>query len=468
MTASTPQDNAIEGIPARVKKLHQYFSQGITKSYDYRQQQLLGLLKFIHEREDDIINALRTDLGKSAAEALSAEIGMLVSEINFTLKHLSSWMKAKRVATPMAAQPATSLIYPEPLGVILVIAPWNYPVQLTLTPMIGAIAAGNCVMVKPSELAPASSRLLAEALPAYVDKRSVQIVQGGIPETTALLAEAFDHIIYTGNGKVAQIVMTAAAKHLTPVTLELGGKSPCIIDELSDLKTVAKRLIWAKFSNAGQTCIAPDYVLVNTKQEQALLSEMKTVLLEFYGRHPITSADYGRIINKNHFQRLMKLIPGSGDIVVGGEGDEQARFIEPTILRNVPPDSPVMADEIFGPILPVLTVNNIDEAIAFINARPKPLALYLFSNNKQRQEQVISSTSSGSVSVNFPMMQMVNPQLPFGGVGPSGMGAYHGKFSFDSFTHYKPVMKKPLWLDLSLLYPPYGQAFMKVVRWLMM
>lgn len=468
MIAATQENTTLENIPSIVNTLHQHFSDGITKSYTYRQQQLLGLLKFINDRENDIIEALRVDLGKPAAESLSAEIGMLVSELKYTLKHLSSWMKPKRVSTPLIALPAKSQIYPEPLGVILNITPWNYPIQLTLAPLIGAIAAGNCVLMKPSELAPACSRLLATTLSQYIDPRCVQVVEGGVTETTALLAQKFDHIIYTGNGKVAQIVMTAAAKNLTPVTLELGGKSPCIVDDMSDLTTVAKRLVWAKFSNAGQTCIAPDYVLVNAKQESALLQAMKDALLKFYGANVAASPDYGRIINNNHYQRLMKLLQDSGEVVVGGVGDEQSRYIAPTILRAVPLNAPVMMDEIFGPILPVITVNNIDEAIAFINARPKPLSLYLFSTDKAVQEQVIANTSSGSVSVNFPMMQMLNPLLPFGGVGASGMGFYHGKFSFDAFTHYKSVMKKSLWMDLPLVYPPYGKAIIKLVRWVMM
>ncbi len=468
MVVANQEDATHESIPSLVNNLHQYFSTGMTKPYSYRQQQLSGLLKFVTDCEDQIIEALRLDLGKPAAEALSAEIGMLVSEIKLALKYLSSWMKPKRVSTPMSVLPAKCQIYPEPLGVVLIIAPWNYPLQLTLTPVVGAIAAGNCVVVKPSELAPATSKLLATQLPNYIDTRSVKIVEGAVAETTALLAEKFDHIFYTGNSKVAHIVMSAATKHLTPVTLELGGKSPCIIDEMSDLKTVAKRLAWAKFSNAGQTCIAPDYVLVNAKQEAAFLQAMKEVLIEFYGANPMASADYGRIINQHHYHRLMALIPGSGEIVVGGSGDEQTRYIAPTILRDVPATSSVMADEIFGPILPVIAVNTMEEAIAFINARPKPLALYLFSHDKQLQEQVINNTSSGSVSVNFPMLQMINPALPFGGIGPSGMGCYHGKYSFDAFTHYKSVMKKSLWFELALMYPPYGKGIMKLVRWVMM
>lgn len=455
-------------IQNTIKSLRHHYESGITKPVTYRLTQLKALLRFLQEQEAEILKALYEDLGKPAAESLSTEVGVVISELKMTIKHLPSWMKPKRVGSPLMVMPASSQIYPEPLGVVLIIAPWNYPLQLTLAPLIGAMAAGNCVVIKPSEVAPATSRLLAKVLPTYLDPASVQIMEGSVAETTALLAETFDHILYTGNGKVARIVMTAAAKHLTPVTLELGGKSPCIIDEFTDFTTVAKRLVWAKFSNAGQTCVAPDYVLVKETHESALLQALQQALKNFYGEDAKASRDYGRIINANHFQRLMKLIPDSGDIVVGGTGDEAKRYIAPTILRNVPANAPVMEDEIFGPILPVISVKNMEEAISFINARPKPLSLYIFSHNKKLQEHIITSTSSGSVAVNYPMMQYINPLLPFGGIGASGMGCYHGKYTFDTFTHYKSVLKKPFWGDVSFIYPPYGKAFIKLVRWLMM
>ena len=357
---------------------------------------------------------------------------------------------------------------PYETGVVLIISPWNYPINLTLIPLIGALASGNCVVIKPSEIAPATSRLLRTELSKYIDNDSLAIIEGGVAETNALLSEKFDHIFYTGNGNVGRIVMTAAAKNLTPVTLELGGKSPCIVDQYTNLDVAARRIVWGKFSNAGQTCIAPDYILAHESIENELLEKMKNTIYAFYGENPKTSIDYGRIINTNHYQRLMKLLAGSGDIYIGGIGDEKERYIAPTILRNVPTDAPVMAEEIFGPILPVLKIKNIDQAIAFINARPKPLSLYLFSSDREIRKRVIANTSSGSVCINFPMLQMTVPALPFGGVGASGIGAYHGKATFETFTHYKSVLIKPTWVDLSILYPPYTAKYARLIRWLMM
>lgn len=445
-------------------ELRQHFDKGCTRTLAYRKQQLSGLMRFLQECESEIFTALATDIGKPQAESLSAEIGLVMSEAKLLQKNLARWMKPKRVATPLLAQPGKSVIYPEPLGVVLVIAPWNYPLQLTLAPLAGALAAGNCVVLKPSEMAAATSQLLADRLPRYIDTNCLAIVQGGIDETTALLREPFDHIFYTGSGAVGKIVMTAAAKNLTPVTLELGGKSPCIVDEETDLDVAAKRIIWGKFSNAGQTCVAPDYVLAHENIEERLLLKLREKLQDFYGNDPRTSRDYGRIINERHYQRLMNLLPGSGEVYVGGQGDAATRYFPPTILSNVPADAPVMAEEIFGPILPVLKVKNMHEAIQFVNARPKPLALYIFSSNKITCENIIERTSSGGVSVNYPMMQLTIPDLPFGGVGASGMGAYHGKASFDTFTHYKSVLMKPLWFDLSVMYPPYSPLFMRLCR----
>ncbi len=333
--------------------------------------------------------------------------------------------------------------------------------------MIGAIAAGNCAVVKPSEVVPAMSHLIATRLPEYLDPECVSVALGGIPETTALLAEQFDHIFYTGNGTVGRIVMEAAAKHLTPVTLELGGKSPCIVDQHTDLGIAARRIIWGKCYNAGQTCVAPDYVLAHEAIEQALLERLKQTITEFFGDDPRTSPDYGRIVNARHHRRLVKLIPGSGDIYAGGAADEQDRYIAPTILRNVPPDVPAMADEIFGPILPVLRVTDVDHAINFVNSRPRPLALYLFTNSTTVRDSVLARTSSGGVTVNHVLIHLAVPSLPFGGVGDSGMGAYHGKASFDTFSHRKSVLLKPTWLDPSFFYPPYNEAKRKRARCLL-
>ncbi len=454
-------------IPAIVSALRDSFNRGVTRSLAYRQQQLAGLMRFMVECEDKISAALYRDLRKSSVEALATEIEFLKSEIKQTQKKLSAWMKPIKVTTPLVVQPGSSYLQPEPLGVVLIIAPWNYPVLLTLHPLLGALAAGNTAVIKPSEMAPAVSQLFAQELPRYLDPAAVTVIEGGVDETTALLNEKFDYIFYTGNGVVGRVVMTAAAKHLTPVTLELGGKSPCIVDHTADLDVTARRLVWAKFTNAGQTCIAPDYVLAEESIVEQLLAKMKTVLHEFYGENPQASPDYGRIINTRHCQRLMALLPGSGEVIVGGKGDEADCYVAPTILYPVPSNAPVMADEIFGPILPVFKIKNIDEAITMINQKPKPLALYLFSNDKQARQAIIEKTSSGSVSVNYPLMQMLVPGLPFGGVGASGMGAYHGKKSYDTFTHYKSVLVKPTWLDLSIMYPPYSESFKRLLRWIM-
>ena len=462
-THTTPADT----IPAIVSTLRNHFNHRITRPPVFRQRQLSGLLQFIEENEPAIMAALKADLGKPAAESLAMEISLLSSEIKLTQKKLSAWMKPKKVSTPLMVQPGRSHIIAEPLGVVLIIAPWNYPLQLTLAPLIGALSAGNCAVIKPSELAPATSELLAKKLPNYVDPECLTIVEGGVTETSALLNEKFDYIFYTGSSHVGRIVMSAAAKHLTPVTLELGGKSPCIIDASANLSVAARRIAWGKFSNAGQTCVAPDYVLIEKSVEAAFIAEIKKAIYEFYGDQPKNSPDYGRVINTHHHQRLMQLIKGSGNIAVGGDNDEASRYLAPTVLHNLPDNAPIMADEIFGPILPIIPINNIDEAISFIHKKAKPLALYIFSSDKQAQNKIINQTSSGSVSINYPMLQLAVPDLPFGGVGDSGMGSYHGKKSFDTFSHQKSVLTKPTWPDPSLLYPPYQSLFMRLIRWLM-
>jgi len=447
-----------------VVRLRASFARGRTRPLEYRLRQLEGLARFLREREAEIESALQHDMGRPSFEVYPAEIAFIASEIALTRKKLRSWVKPERVSTSLVGQPGKSRIHREPLGVVLIIGPWNYPLQLLLVPLVGALAAGNCAIVKPSEVAPATSALIASRLPDYVDPECVQIVEGGVAETTALLAERFDHIFYTGNGTVGRIVMEAAAKHLTPVTLELGGKSPCIVDRHTDLDVAARRIVWGKFYNAGQTCVAPDYVLAHEVIEEPLLARMKQTLLDFFGDDPRTSPDFGRIVNARHHRRLMKLVEGSGEVVTGGVADEPARYIAPTILRNVPADAPVMADEIFGPILPILRIKDIDQAIAFVNARPKPLALYLFTNDPAVQESVLERTSSGGVTVNHTLLHVAVPSLPFGGVGASGIGAYHGKASFETFSHRKAVLVKPTWLDPWFFYPPYNDAKKKWVR----
>jgi aldehyde dehydrogenase (NAD+) len=453
-------------IPTLVARLRLGFDGGRTRPVELRLEQLARLRRMLVEHEEEILDALHKDVGKPLLEAYMAEVAYTVSEIDLVRKKLKAWTRPERVPTALLAQPGRSRVVREPLGVVLIIGPWNYPFQLVVGPLVGAIAAGNCAVVKPSEIAPATSALLAARLPQYLDPSTVAVVEGGVPETTALLKERFDHIFYTGNGAVGRIVMEAAAKHLTPVTLELGGKSPCIVDERADIDVAARRIVWGKFYNAGQTCVAPDYVLAHARVADRLVERMKDTLLDFYGNDPRRSPDYGRVVNARHHRRLTSLIEGgrSGEVVVGGEADEGSRYLSPTILRRVPENAPVMQDEIFGPILPVIEVDNVDAAIAFVNARPKPLALYVFSNDRDVQEQVISRTTSGGATVNHTWLHLAVPDLPFGGVGESGMGAYHGRATFETFSHRKAVLVKPTFVDPTLVYPPYSEAKKKILR----
>jgi aldehyde dehydrogenase (NAD+) len=455
---------ASKSAAATVARLRACFESGRTRSLEYRQEQLGGLARFLNEREREIETAIHHDLGRPSIEIYASETALVKSELALTRRKLKSWSRPQRVSTSLVAQPGHSRIHRDPLGVVLIIGPWNYPLQLVLAPLVGAIAAGNCTVVKPSELAPATSALLARLLPDYLDRDCVQVVEGGIDETTELLAERFDHIFYTGNGTVGRIVMEAAAKHLTPVTLELGGKSPCLVDQATDLDVAARRIVWGKFYNAGQTCVAPDYVLVHQAVEEGLVARLKETIHAFFGADPRASPDFGRIVNLRHHRRLMNLLPGSGELVAGGEADADTRYIAPTVLRNVPAHAPVMAEEIFGPILPVIPLQNMEHAIAFVNNRPKPLALYLFSSDPLVKESVIERTSSGGVTVNHALLHLTVPSLPFGGVGPSGMGAYHGRATFETFSHAKSVLVKPTWFDPSFFYPPYTEFSKKIIR----
>ena len=450
-------------IAALVAKLRRSFDTGVTRPAQWREHQLERFLALLKENETELLAALRADLGKPTFEAWGAENRLLINNTQLALKNLATWMKPRKVSAPLAVQPSTARICPEPLGVALIIAPWNYPLQLALDPLVGAIAAGNCAIVKPSEMAKASSAIMARLIPKYLDPECVAVVEGGVPETTALLAQRFDHIFYTGNGTVGRVVMAAAAKNLTPVTLELGGKSPCIVDDDVDLDVAAHRIVFGKFANAGQTCIAPDYVLAVGSVEAPLLGRIASVLREYYGDDPKQSQSYARIVNERHLLRLQKLL-GSGETVLGGQVDASERYFAPTVLRNVDPGSPVMSEEIFGPILPVLCVADIDAAIAFVNARSKPLALYVFTRNDEHSSRILERTSSGGACVNDCLSHVLCDTLPFGGVGESGMGAYHHQATFDTFTHYKSVLDRPTYLDPKLRYPPYDDNKLKWVR----
>ena len=457
----------IESIPLAIERLRKSFASGKTRPLKFRQEQLSGLERLLKECEPEICQAIRKDLGRSELETSIAETSLLRRELVFAKKQLRKWARPERVRLPWLTYPSSARIYREPFGVALIIGPWNHPLQLVLVPLVGALAAGNCAVIKPSELAPATSSFLAAALPRYLDADCVQVVEGGISESTALLAERFDYIFYTGNPRVGRIILEAAAKHLTPATLELGGKSPCIVDRSANLKSSARRIMWGKLMNAGQLCISPDYVLVDETVETALLTHLAEAVKEFHGEQPRTSPDFARIINQRHFQRLVRLIDGGGQIFVGGEACEDELYIAPTILIKTPPDAPIMQEEIFGPILPVLSVKSVDEAIAFINQREKPLAIYAFAEDARVRRQVIERTSSGAVAVNYPCVHAVLPCLPLGGVGNSGMGAYHGRASFETFSHRKPVFLKASWPDPNIVYPPFSKLKERIIRRLM-
>jgi aldehyde dehydrogenase (NAD+) len=379
------------------------------------------------------------------------------------LKNLKKWTAPRKVPTPMVTKPASSMRVPQPLGVVCVIAPWNYPVQLLLIPAAGAIAAGNAVVMKPSEVSSETSRVLAKIVPLYFTDKAVAIVEGGVQETTELLKQKFDHIFYTGNGAVGRVVMRAAAENLTPVTLELGGKSPTIVDASANIAVAARRIAWAKYVNAGQTCVAPDYVLAHKSIANELVEAIRTSITEFYGEDPHASKDYSRVISPKHFSRLTSLI-SSGKVAIGGQSEQAERYIAPTVLVDVDQNSAVMQEEIFGPILPVLEVGSIDEAIGFVNSRPHPLALYVFAQNNSVNEKVVAETTSGGVTVNGTIMHMTGPYLPFGGIGESGMGAYHGQSGVDVFQHLKPVLKRSTMLDAPLAYPPYTKRKFSILK----
>lgn len=455
---------AVQGRASSVAAaLRRYFDSGATKPLAWRLSQLDALEHLLREREADIVEALHRDLRKPENESYGAEIGTIMAELHYTKKRLARWLKPERVPTPLIVQPGRSVIVREPLGTVMVIAPWNYPFQTAVLPLVGALAAGNCVVVKPSEVAPATSALLAEWLPKYLDSNAVRVFEGGVAATTALLAEKWDHIFYTGNGTVGRIVMEAAARHLTPVTLELGGKSPCIVDETADLDVAAKRIVFGKFYNAGQTCVAPDHVLVHEAVHDALLNRMVSTVREFYGDDPKRSPDFARIINERHHARLTRLLDGA-NVVTGGDTDVADRYIAPTILRDVSPDHPVMQEEIFGPILPVIAVSSVADAIAFVNRGAKPLALYAFSRSKSNQRRIVADTSAGGTTINHVWMHLGVPSLPFGGVGESGMGAYHGKHSFETFSHRRAVLKKSNLSDPPLAFPPYAPWKLKWLK----
>ncbi|XP_015267644.1 PREDICTED: fatty aldehyde dehydrogenase isoform X1 [Gekko japonicus] len=453
----------MEKIKEAVERARSAFNTGKTRPLEFRIQQLKAIERMLKEREKEITEALKADLNKSCYNSFSYEIMVVLLELEIAVSKLPEWAAPQRVEKSIMVLMDEAYIHHEPLGVVLTIGAWNYPFALVMHPLVGAIAAGNAVVVKPSEVSEHTAKLLEELLPQYLDKDLYPVVTGGIPETTELLKQKFDHIIYTGNSSVGKIVMEAAAKHLTPVTLELGGKSPCYIDKDCDVDVACRRVAWGKYMNCGQTCIAPDYVLCDPSIEGRVVEGIKKALAEYYGEDVKKSPDYERIVNKRHFKRIMGLLEGQ-KVTYGGEADEASCFIAPTILTDVNPNSKVMQEEIFGPILPIVTVKNLDEAIHFINHREKPLALYVFAKDKAIIKRMIAETSSGGVTANDVLMHFTLPSLPFGGVGHSGMGAYHGRFSFQTFSHQRSCLVRSLTMEgiNKVRYPPGSQ---KKVDW---
>lgn len=447
-----------------VERLRATFAAEVTRPLVWRREQLVNLRRLLTEHEDRLAAALAADLGKSAIESYLTEIAFCVGELDHTLKHLESWAEPERVKLPVSQRPGRAEILREPLGVALVIAPWNYPVQLLVLPLAAALSAGNCVVAKPSELAPATSAELARLVPQYLDTDAVAVVEGDAEVATALLDQRWDHIFFTGSTRVGRVVMQAAAKHLTPVTLELGGKSPAIVDRSARVDVAARRIAWGKLLNAGQTCIAPDYVLAHADVVDELTDAIVDAIGAFLGDDPAASDDYARIVSDRHLRRLEGLLAGDHRVVVGGEVDHDARYLAPTVLRDVDPGAPVMTEEIFGPILPVLAVASIDEAVAFVAAREKPLALYVFTEDDDVADRVLAGTSAGGTCVNHTLLHLGVPDLPFGGVGESGTGAYHGRTGFETFSHRRSVLRKPTRPDPSVLYPPYGRWKQKLLR----
>ncbi len=431
-----------------------FFSTGETKEISFRVNALKKLKSAILRHEKEIFEALKNDLNKSPFESYMTELGIVLDEIDFMIKNIGKWSRAKKVRTPFAHFKSLSYILPEPHGLVLIMSPWNYPFQLTLAPLSGAIAGGNCAVVKPSDYSPSTSAVVSGIIRECFDERYIKVVEGGRDVNRALLGERFDYMFFTGSVAVGKIVMEAASRNLTPVTLELGGKSPCIVDSDANIDIAAKRIIWGKCLNSGQTCVAPDYLLVRSCVKDRLVEAMKKYIVEFYGEEPCKNSEFPKIINESHFNRL-KALMSSGKITAGGETNAATLQIAPTILEDVTWESPVMQEEVFGPILPVLTYEDLTEAIDAVNSHPKPLALYLFTNNRETEARVLKSVSFGGGCVNDTIVHMATSNMPFGGAGESGMGGYHGKWSFDTFTHKKSILKKSTMFDVNIRYAPY-------------
>lgn len=454
---------------AAIQRQRAFFQSGATRPMEFRRAQLDRLMQAVEVHEGSLIEALRADLHKSPHEAYATEIGVVLSEIRHALRRLAGWMQPQRRRIPLLAWPAHGAIHPEPYGVALIIGPWNYPLQLLLSPLVGALAAGNCAVLKPSEFAPHTAAALGKLVGATFSEDYVLAVQGEREVAEGLLQEKFDTIFFTGSTAVGRAVMTAAARHLTPVTLELGGKSPCLVCADAPIEIAARRIVWGKFMNAGQTCVAPDYVLVDRRVREALVEAMKQALQRFYGDDPQKSPDYSRIINRKHLDRLVGYLD-AGRVAHGGQHNPEDLYLAPTILIDLRADEPAMQEEIFGPVLPVVEFDTLEEALERLRNQPVPLALYLFTKDRATQETVLCASRSGGVCINDTVMHMVGKDLPFGGLGDSGLGAYHGQASFDCFTHRRSVLRRSLAFDPAMRFPPQRvsvEMLKKALRYLL-
>ncbi len=449
----------------QLQNIRDNFESGATRTYNFRKQQLLALKKAVQQNEQAINEALYADLKKNPEETYISETGLVYAEITVTLKNLHTWMQPQRVGTDLANLPSSSKIYRDPLGVVLIIAPWNYPVQLSLIPLVGAIAGGNCAVIKPSEFTPATAAIMQKILDEIYSPNYIYMVQGDGAEIVPAMMEhfRFDHVFYTGSPQVGKAIYKMAAENLVPVTLELGGKSPAIVEADANIAIAAKRITMGKFLNAGQTCIAPDYILVHQSVKDALMGNIKKSIVNFYGEDPATGYEYGKIINGKRFDKLVSYLK-DGNILVGGQHDREKLFIAPTVMDRIKPGAPLMQEEIFGPLLPVISFADTKEAMQIVKQHANPLAFYLFTSSKKTEQQWINSVPFGGGCINNADVHFTNYHLPFGGVGNSGMGAYHGKFTFDTFTRLKPLMKTPVWFNPALKYPPF-KGKLKFFKW---
>lgn len=445
-----------------VEKQQHYFNSGETKDIKFRIAQLKKLKKAFLAHEKKLYSALKSDLNKSEMESFATEIGITISEINHNIRNIRSWAASQTVPTPLFFHPAKSYIRYEPYGVALIIAPWNYPVKNLFGPVIGAMTAGNCCVLKPSELSPATSAAIKNMVSEFFDVKYMSVIEGGVSETTELLKEKFDYIFFTGGTETGRIIYQAAARQLTPVTLELGGKSPTIVDADIDMDVAVKRIVWGKFTNAGQTCVAPDYILVNKKIKKQFVQKVSETIKKFFGEDARKSNDFGRIITERHFERISKLL--KGNIAVGGNADASSKYIAPTVIVDVKEEDAVMQEEIFGPVMPIIEYEKTEDAIDFINKRERPLALYIFSRNGLVVDKIMNETNSGGVCINDVMLHLGNVNLPFGGVGSSGIGAYNGKSGFETFSHHRSVLKRSFWFDVKQRYAPYTPGKLNFIK----